>query len=98
MTSLTTNPNDQYLKVVEENGMQKSYLILNEEERKKGFIRPLRTTYTHKTCGGATTMGVLISETYARDPKFYGATYCIHCHHHYPIDEFYWDDGTKVGS
>src|SRR5690349_7345207 len=30
-------------------------------------------------CGTPTTMGRALSETYARDPKFYGSTYCVHC-------------------
>ena len=28
-------------------GMQKGYVVLTEEERKKGFVRPLRDTYQH---------------------------------------------------
>jgi hypothetical protein len=47
-------------------------------------------------------MGQAIAETYARDPKFYGATYCVHCDMHRPVGpdgEFVWD-GTdeKVGT
>lgn len=50
-------------------------------------------------CGAATTMSVSIAETYARDPKFYGATYCVGCRMHLPVEEFHWDDDfTKVGS
>lgn len=43
-------------------------------------------------------MGRALSETYARDPKFYVATYCVHCRAHFPAEEFLWD-GTneKVG-
>ena len=42
-----------------------------------------------------------IAATYARDPKFYGATFCINCRMHRPVGpdgEFVWDDGTKVGA
>lgn len=46
--SLTTNKDDERLKVTKENGLQEAYLILPEDERKKPFKRPLRTTYTHK--------------------------------------------------
>ena len=50
-------------------------------------------------CGGETTMGIKIAETYARDPKFYGSTYCVHCQMHKPVDEFVWSNTTeKVGS
>lgn len=77
------------------------YLVLSDEERAKGFVRPVRLTYVHDKCGGATTMGLSIAETYARQPKFYGATYCVHCRKHLPVGEhgeFTWDDGQKVGS
>lgn len=44
-------------------------------------------------------MGQALSETYARDPKFYGATYCVHCQIHRPVSEFSWSiDGEIVGS
>lgn len=76
-----------------------AYLVLPEAERTSDeFVRPVRTTYVHKTCGVATTMGRQIAETYARDPKFYGATYCVGCHKHLSVEEFTWDDGNTVGS
>jgi hypothetical protein len=44
-------------------------------------------------------MGLVLCETYARDPKFYGATYCVGCQMHRPVAEFVWDeDGEVVGS
>ena len=49
-------------------------------------------------CQGTTTMGRELSETYARDPYFYGATYCVHCSKHLPVAEFKWLDGDTVGS
>lgn len=50
-------------------------------------------------CGALTTMGRALSETYARDPKFYGATFCVGCNKHIPVDEFVWDkDGEVLGS
>ena len=66
------------------------YLVLSEEELAKGFVRPVRRTYVHRTCGGSTTMGLVLAETYARDPKFYGSTYCVHCQMHRPVAEFVW--------
>jgi len=158
--SLTTDPNDPRLKKGQKNetGQHKIYLVLSEEERAKGFVRPVRNSYTHigrKTemkggtieplpreeakkfgdpdkyvaflrypesesplagkaltqeevdnigkyiggCGTVTSMRQALSETYARDPKFYGMTYCTGCNKHLPVDEFVWD-GTdqKVGS
>jgi hypothetical protein len=98
---ITDDRNNPDLGVVDERGMQKTYLVLSEEERKKGFVRPVRQTYIHEKCGVATTMGLALSETYARDPKFYGATYCAGCKGHFPVGEkgeFHWGDGQKVGS
>ena len=74
------------------------YLVLSDAERAKGFVRPLRDTYRHVTCGQKTTMGSAIAETYARDPSFYGATYCCTCRMHRPLAEFEWLDGGTVGS
>lgn len=48
-------------------------------------------------CGAVTTMGRELAETYARDPHFYGATYCCGCGMHRPVGaagEFVWD-GTQ---
>jgi hypothetical protein len=50
-------------------------------------------------CGVETVMGQKLSETYARNPKFYGATFCVGCNKHLPVGEFRWSkDGTVVGS
>ena len=102
MARLTTDKNDPDLKRGIDTGpvpQNKAYLILSEEERAKGFVRPYRDSYEHKSCGVVTKMSREIAETYARSPHFYGATYCIHCCQHFPVDEFYWA-GTKeiVGS
>lgn len=53
-------------------------------------------------CGTRTTMARSIAETYARDPSFYGGTFCCGCGAHYPVGangEFVWD-GTdeRVGT
>lgn len=101
---ITDDRNDPGLKKIGPDGMQESYLVLSEEERDKGFVRPLRTTYKHLKCGGVTTMGHAIAETYARNPHFYGGTYCAICKAHFPVGEdgeFVWDmatDGNKVGT
>lgn len=84
-----TEPRDQH----------EVYLVLSDDERAKGFIRPLRRSYTHTTCHSSTRMGLALCETYARDPKFYGSTYCCGCRMHLPVAEFRWDeDGNTVGS
>lgn len=56
-----------------------------------------------KGCGVVTRMGDSIARTYARDPKFYGATYCVGCKSHLPVDAFVWvergrDTDLRVGS
>jgi hypothetical protein len=46
-----------------------------------------------KGCFTVTTMGTVLAETYARDPKFYGATFCCGCRTHLPVGpggEFVW--------
>lgn len=155
--SLTTDRNDPRLKEGQKNetGQHEVYLVLSDEERAKGFVRPVRKTYVHvgrlydhgvellakpynsngKTyvatanifsdgkklggtfitqeelnqynntggfiggCGTATTMGQALAETYARNPSFYGATFCCGCNRHIGVHEFFWE-GTKetVGS
>lgn len=152
--SLTADRDDPDLKITEPSGMQKKYLVLSDEERAKGFVRPVRQSYRHvglpepkyplldltkeqhkrydqygyvkyerypkgegtldkfwtqpqldkinNGCGSVTTMGQALAETYARDPKFYGATFCSYCREHYPVGEngeFVWE-GTneRVGT
>jgi hypothetical protein len=91
--------------------MAEVYLVLSEEERGKGFVRPLRRSYFHVgvdgtegdrtggACGMQTHMGLALCETYARQPSFYGSTYCTDCQMHRPVVEFVWaEDGQVVGS
>lgn len=80
-------------------GQHKSYIVLCEEERQKGFVRPYRDSYRHATCGTVTTMGRALSETFARDPSFYSHGFCVTCNAHFPNAEFVWaSDGQQVGS
>lgn len=96
---LTTSKVEARAAETKENGMHEKYVVLSKEEREKGFIRPLRRSYIHSTCGVETNMSLPLCETYARDPSFYGATYCAGCKDHLPVDEFVWDeDGETVGS
>lgn len=155
--SLTTNPNDPCLKDGQnENnqGQNNCYLVLSQEERDKGFIRPFRESYIHMGrkysdgikmldkpeksefngniyvaianisidgkvlggtyitqkeleqynrnggyiggCGVVTTMGYEIAATYARNPKFYNATFCVGCNKHLPLSEFLWSDSNDI--
>jgi len=102
MPAITDDPNDPRLgygvddEPVPQN---EAYLVLSDAERAKGFVRPYRDRYVHTFCGSETVMGVALSETYARNPNFYGATYCVKCSKHLPVSEFYWSaDHKPVGS
>lgn len=68
-----------------------------EESGKLGRYWTQADLDTHG-CGTATTMGQALAETYARNPGFYGATYCSGCSMHRSVDEFVWEDGAVVGS
>lgn len=155
MSNLTTDPNDPRLTHGADDQpapQAEVYLVLSEDERAKGFVRPVRRSYKHvgtagpkyplrdltaeeargwdgagyvkfevypeselpKTgkfwtqealnnvgqgCNHVTRMSQDIAETYARNPYFYGATYCVNCGKHLPVAEFVWvDDGERVGS
>ena len=101
--STTSDRNDPGLHDIDpDTKMQQTYLVLSEEERAKGFVEPFRRYYQHQKCGGVTSMGYAIAETYARDPEFYSGTFCAVCRSHYKVGaqgEFVWD-GTdqKVGT
>lgn len=101
---VTSDPNDPRLgHGVDDDpiGQHDVYLVLSDEERAKGYQRPYRDCYRHEACGTVTTMGRPIAETYAVNPTFYGATYCVHCCKHLPVGpegEFVWLDGSKVGT
>lgn len=147
--SLTTDPNDPRLQQHSTAGQNEVYLVLSEEERAKGFVRPVREAYKHvglrpkyptreltveeKTqyaaygyelyeeypkhagssvvgrfwtraqlnsgCQTVTTMSRELAETYAREPRFYGATYCCGCGRHFDVGEFVWlGTNEAVGS
>ena len=92
---LTRGPEDSPV------GQAPGYLVLSDEERAKDFVRPYRDYYVHTVCGTITRMAQSIAETYAREPHFYGSTYCVHCSMHRPVGpdgEFVWNDDTKVGT
>lgn len=56
-----------------------------------------------KGCGTVTTMPMACAETYAREPGYYGSTFCCGCGTYLPVGrsgEFVWLDGTndRVGT
>lgn len=100
LTSGKPIPEDGSHLTLDKGGQQTGYVVLSPEERSKGFIRPVRSKYIHASdkggCGALTVMGQALAETYARDPKFYGGTFCVGCKKHFPVAEFIWDDTTEV--
>lgn len=103
MTRTTDDRSDPGLSEINpDTNMQAAYLVLSEEERARGFVRAYHDSYVHHKCGGVTRMGRALSETYARQPSFYGATYCAICRDHFPVGkdgEFIWEGtNTKVGT
>lgn len=97
---LTTDPNDPRLTHGADPedqpppGMAETYLVAPDTPDGE-YVRPVRRSYWHTKCGKVTTMGEAIARTYARDPAFYGATFCAHCQMHRPVGEdgeFYWCD------
>lgn len=96
LTDGTAVPDDYSHTKDRGDGQQKAYVVLSDEERAKGFVRPVRTSYRHKTCDTVTRMGLAIAETYARDPGFYSGTFCVRCGAHFPLDQFTWDGTLEV--
>lgn len=47
-------------------------------------------------CRAVTYMSQELAETYARNPKFYGATFCSNCKRHFPVEEFVWDTTNEI--
>lgn len=106
LTSGEPVPEDRsHTEIEQSTGMQRSYVALTPEERAKGFVKPLRHSYIHAYpseadrkigCGVETKMGTAIAETYARNPRFYNATFCVGCKAHFPLNEFIWDGGGEL--
>ena len=99
--ALTTDPEEARRSPIRPDGQQETYVVLSDDERAKGFVRPVRHTYIHTVCGTETRMGQALAETYARDPAFYGATFCVACKGHFPVGDqgdFVWaGTSEKVG-
>lgn len=55
------------------------------------FVQPVRRAYVHADgCGAQTRMGDKLAESVARDPEYYGATFCASCGDYFPVEEFEW--------
>jgi hypothetical protein len=86
--STTSDPTDPRLTRGVDEGVvaqAETYLVLSEEERKKGFVRPLRFSYWHTICGEITSMSNAIADT---------------CRMHRPVGadgEFHWVNAYNLG-
>lgn len=100
MTYTTSDRSDPNINTPSAPGEQnRAYIVLSDEDLARGRIRPLRREYVHSKCRTRTIMPLKCAETYAVNPKFYGATWCCACCKHLPVSEFNWvDDGTVLGS
>lgn len=96
LTDGSSVPADRSHTELRPDGQQKGYVVLSAEERAKGFLKPVRDSYVHQKCGVATHMGRSLSETYARNPRFYSGTFCCGCRAHFQLNEFRWDDGEPM--
>lgn len=69
-----------------------------KEDGSPAFVQPHRDAYRHRKCGAVTRMrGEDLTLTYATNPGFYGATFCVGCRDHLPLAEFDWlPDGISM--
>lgn len=96
MGRLTTDPQDPDLTHgVDEKAVEQAEAYLIKEDT-GDYVRPVRQSYVHTVCGATTTMGLALAQTYAMDPTFYGATYCVLCMKHRPVSEFVWAGTDEV--
>ena len=83
-------------------GQKADHYVLCKEDRDKGYVEPLRTSYVHELCGSLTKMPMACAETYAVQPEYYGSTFCCGCGGYFPVGEtgqFVWDGSDqKVGT
>lgn len=75
----------------QQDGQYENYPTVDEGE----FEQKPRKTYIHQDCGKATTMSAELAESVARDPTYYGKTFCAECGEHVPVDEVEWEDGSN---
>lgn len=70
--NVTTTDGAPFDPTIGPNGQQKNYVVLTEEERAKGFVRPLRRTYRHVGPPGPKHP---LRDLTAEEDRSYGDTY-----------------------
>lgn len=81
------------------NGQQKGYVVLSEEERKRGFVRPVRTSYVHVgRPAHKNPLRDLTPDEHARYDKFGYAKYEEYPPERSPVMGRFWtqDDLDKI--
>jgi len=74
-----------------ENGQYENYPTIDEGE----FEQAPRKWYIHVDgCGEETGMSEELVKSVARNPEYYGKTYCAGCEEHVPVSEVEWQDGS----
>ena len=95
---------DDHREINPETGMQKGYVVLSEDERAKGFVRPVRRSYVHVGPTGPThPLRDLTADEDVRFVQFKGTDLEYVKFEEYPEDEAglgrYWtrQDMDKKG-
>lgn len=77
-----------------EDGQQKDYITLPENERFSWKLSDVPQVYRHAKCGKRTGMPEEIIRSYLANPFMYGSdeTYCTGCQDHVPNSECNWTE------
>lgn len=102
--SLTNDPDDPKLREHRPDGQQAAYLVLSDEERQKGFVRPVRKKYRH--VGKATPKGPTRPLTPEEQERYRAFGYVLfegYGPERTPVTGRYWtqkelDDGGGCGA
>lgn len=96
LRDLTEDEKERYA----DHGFVKYEITPRDDSHVKGrFWTQTELDKVNKGCNTVTKMGQSLAETYARDPKFYGGTFCCGCSTHRPLKEFVWEGTNEtVGS
>jgi hypothetical protein len=78
----------------QQDGQQKDYATLPEEDREQGDLAGVPRWYTHQKCGRTTGMPEEIIRSYLKNPYMYtaDATFCCGCNRHVPLRECFWKE------
>lgn len=76
--------------------------VLNADDLRQGFVRPLRLAYVHTRCQQTTRINKTLARVWARNPTHYHEAFCAHCRQTFPVGrsgEFVWKGSNeRVGT